>query len=95
MAARNAQASTPETEPAKPEEPTEAVEAPKKDSKKSYTVVGALAIVKGTDGKVKYLYRGTPVPEGVSNEEVARLEELGLVSTDSTDVVPGLAVKPE
>lgn len=72
-----------------------AVRNDSKDSKKSYTVVGALAIVKGTDGKVKYLYRGSVVPEGVSDEEIARLEELGLVSTDATDVVPGLAVKPE
>ncbi|MEQ4566183.1 hypothetical protein [Paenarthrobacter sp. CAP02] len=71
-----------------------AVRNDSKDSKKSYTVVGALAIVKGTDGKVKYLYRGSVVPEGVSDEEIARLEELGLVSTDATDVVPGLAVKP-
>ena len=65
-----------------------------KDEKKSYTVVGALAIVKGTDGKVKYLYRGSTVPEGVSAEEVARLEELGLVE-QGVDVVPGLAVQPE
>ena len=93
MAVRNSQAATPE--PANPEEPAEAVEAPKKDSKKSYTVVGALAIVKGTDSKVKYLYRGSVVPDGVSNEEIARLEELGLVSADATDVVPGVAVKPE
>ena len=65
-----------------------------KDSKKSYTVVGALAIVKGSDSKVKYLYRGSEIPEGVSDEEVARLEELGLIASDA-DVVPGVAVKPE
>ena len=72
-----------------------AVSKDSKDSQKSYTVVGALAIVKGTDGKVKYLYRGSAVPDGVSSEEIARLEELRLISTDSTDVVPGVAVKPE
>jgi hypothetical protein len=72
-----------------------AVSKDSKDSQKSYTVVGALAIVKGTDGKVKYLYRGATVPDGVSAEEIARLEELGLVSTDAADVVPGVAVKPE
>jgi hypothetical protein len=65
-----------------------------KDSKKSYTVVGALAIVKGSDGKVKYLYRGATVPEGVSDDEVARLEELGLIEAGA-DVAPGVAVKPE
>lgn len=65
-----------------------------KDSKKSYTVVGALAIVKGSDGKVKYLYRGSEVPDGVSSEEIARLEELGLIDSDA-DVTPGVAVKPE
>jgi len=65
-----------------------------KDEKKSYTVIGALAIVKGTDGKVKYLYRGASVPEGVSADELARLEELGLIESGA-DVVPGLAVKPE
>lgn len=65
-----------------------------KDEKKSYTVTGALAIVKGTDGKVKYLYRGASVPEGVSADELARLEELGLIESGA-DVVAGLAVKPE
>jgi len=65
-----------------------------KDEKKSYTVTGALAIVKGTDGKVKYLYRGSAVPDGVSSEEVARLEELGLIASDA-DVTPGIAAKPE
>jgi hypothetical protein len=71
-----------------------AVSKDSKDSKKSYTVVGALAIVKGTDGKVKYLYRGSEVPEGVSDEEIARLEELGLVEAGA-DVTPGIAVKSE
>jgi hypothetical protein len=65
-----------------------------KDEKKSYTVTGALAIVKGTDGKVKYLYRGATVPDGVSTEELARLEELGLIEAGA-DVAPGIAVKPE
>ena len=65
-----------------------------KDEKKSYTVTGALAIVKGTDGKVKYLYRGAEVPEGVSDAELARLEELGLIASGA-DVAPGVAVKPE
>ena len=64
--------------------------------KKSFTVVGALAIVRGTDSKVKYLYRGAEVPEGVSDEELARLEDLGLISSDAdAGVVPGVAVKPE
>ena len=67
-----------------------------KDEKKSYTVVGALAIVKGSDGLVKYLYRGTTVPDGVSDGELSRLEELGLIASGAdADVVPGVAVKPE
>lgn len=65
-----------------------------KDEKKSFIVVGALAIVKGTDGKVKYLYRGATVPDGVSDDELARLEELGLIESGA-DVAPGIAVKPE
>ena len=65
-----------------------------KDDKKSFSVVGALAIVKGTDGKVKYLYRGTEVPGGVSDGELARLEELGLIESGA-DVTPGIAAKPE
>jgi len=76
MAVRNAQA--PASEPEKAEAPDEAVEAP---AKKPFTVVGALAIVKGTDGKVKYLYRGATVPEGVSSDEVDRLVELGLIGS--------------
>jgi len=71
MAVRNAQA------PVEPE--AEAVEAP---AKKPLVVIGALAIVKGTDGKVKYLYRGSAVPDGVSPEEVDRLAELGLVGSE-------------
>ena len=51
-------------------------------AKKSLVVVGALAIVKGTDGKVKYLYRGSAVPDGVSSEEVDRLTELGLIGSE-------------
>jgi len=76
MAVRNAQA--PATEPEKVEPEAEVVEAP---AKKVFTVVGALAIVKGTDGKVKYLYRGATVPEGVSSGEVDRLVELGLIGS--------------
>lgn len=76
MAVRNAQA--PASEPEKVEAPDEVIEAP---VKKALVVVGALAIVKGTDGKVKYLYRGAAVPEGVSSEEVDRLTELGLIGS--------------
>lgn len=65
-----------------------------RNEKKSFTVVGALAIVKGTDGKVKYLYRGADVPDGVSEDELARLEELGLIKS-GVDVAPGVAAKPE
>jgi hypothetical protein len=69
--------------------------AAKNDSKDtSFTVVGALAIVKGKDGRVVYLYRGAEVPEGVSKEELDRLVDLGLVE-QGADVVPGVAVKPE
>lgn len=73
MAARNAQA------PADAEATEEVAETP---AKKSLVVVGALAIVKGTDGKVKYLYRGSAVPDGVSSEEVDRLTELGLIGSE-------------
>jgi hypothetical protein len=65
-----------------------------KDEKKSYTVSGALAIMKGTDGKVKYLYRGSAVPEGVSEGELARLEELGLIESDAV-VASDATAKPE
>lgn len=65
-----------------------------KEEKKSFTVVGALAIVRGTDGRVKYLYRGATVPDGVSADELARLEELGLIESGA-DVAPGIAAKPE
>lgn len=61
---------------------------------KSFEVVGALAIVKGSDGLVKYLYRGAKVPDGVSADELARLEELGLIEA-GVDVAPGVAVQPE
>lgn len=77
MAARNSQA--PATEPEEVEPEAEVVEAP---AKKSLVVVGALAIVRGTDGKVKYLYRGAAVPDGVSPEEVDRLTELGLIGSE-------------
>ena len=66
-----------------------------KDEKKSLVVIGALAVVKESDGKVKYLYRGAEVPAGVSKDEVERLTELGLVGEASAEVVPGVAAKPE
>jgi hypothetical protein len=65
-----------------------------KEEKKSFTVVGALAIVRGTDGRVKYLYRGATVPDGVSADELARLEELGLIESGA-DITAGIAAKPE
>lgn len=65
-----------------------------KDEKATYTVVGALAIVKGSDGRVAYLYRGAVVPDGVPVKEVERLEELGLIEKDA-DVLPGVGVTPE
>jgi hypothetical protein len=74
MAVRNTQ--NPAPEPEEVEAPEEA-----KEPARSLVVTGALAIVKGTDGKVKYLYRGAAVPDGVSSKEIDRLTELGLIGS--------------
>lgn len=71
-----------------------AVRSDSKDAKVAYTVVGALAIVKGSDGRLAYLYSGAVVPDGIPADEISRLEELGLVKKDGA-AVPGVAVKPE
>ena len=45
----------------------------------SYIVKAALVGVNGLDGKLKYLYAGTPVPEDVAKADLDRLEEGGLI----------------
>lgn len=66
-----------------------------KSDKKSLVVVGALAVVRESDGKVKYLYRGADVPDNLPTDEVERLVELGLIGEASNDVIPGVAAKSE
>ena len=45
----------------------------------SYIVKAALVGVNGVDGKLKYLYAGTPVPEDIAKADLDRLEEGGLI----------------
>lgn len=46
----------------------------------SYIVKAPLVGVNGADGKVKYLYCGTPVPSDVSKDDIERLVADGLVT---------------
>jgi hypothetical protein len=46
----------------------------------SYVVTGPLATVKLPDGKLRYLYKDAPVPEGVDAEQLERLESHGLIA---------------
>lgn len=44
-----------------------------------YIVTAALVAVNGTDGRIKYLYQGTPVPSDVEKADLDRLESDGLI----------------
>lgn len=59
----------------------------------SYIVKAPLVGVNGADGKVKYLYIGTPVPSDVSAEDLERLEEGGLIVKDESTARPKVAAK--
>jgi len=47
----------------------------------THIVTAPLVGVNGKDGKVKYLYRGTPVPEDVAKEDIDRLVVDGLIES--------------
>lgn len=44
-----------------------------------YVVTAPLVGVNGEDGKLKMLYQGVPVPADVSDEDIERLAEGGLI----------------
>ena len=50
----------------------------------AYTVTAPLIGVEGVDGKLKYLYQGTPVPSDVAQKDLDRLEAEGLIVKEST-----------
>lgn len=58
----------------------------------SYVVTAPLVGVNGADGKLKYLFQDTPVPLDVSDADVARLLEGGLIK--DTSPVKAAAKKP-
>lgn len=47
-----------------------------------YRVTAPLVIAKQPNGSDLYLYQGAPVPEGLSDDEVKRLEEGGFIESD-------------
>lgn len=51
----------------------------------SHIVTAPLVGVNGVDGKVKYLYRGTPVPSDVSKDDIERLVADGLIESAGAD----------
>lgn len=57
----------------------------------NYVVTAPLVGVNGADGKLKYLFAGTPVPLDVSNEDIERLAEGGLI--ENTAPVKAAATK--
>jgi len=61
----------------------------------SYVVVAPLVGVNGADGKLKYLFAGTPVPLDVSDADVARLAAGGLIEKLETETVEPEKVETE
>ncbi|MGJ5667793.1 hypothetical protein QLG13_07980 [Rhodococcus aetherivorans] len=51
----------------------------------SHIVTAPLVGVNGVDGKVKYLYRGTPVPSDVAKDDIERLVADGLIEPAGAD----------
>ncbi|MCQ4148680.1 hypothetical protein [Rhodococcus qingshengii] len=54
----------------------------------NYVVTAPLVGVNGADGKVKYLFKDSPVPLDVSAADIERLEEGGLIVNLSPVVTP-------
>ncbi|MDI9900253.1 hypothetical protein QM716_10340 [Rhodococcus sp. IEGM 1409] len=61
----------------------------------NYVVVAPLVGVNGADGKLKYLFAGTPVPVDVSEADVARLAAGGLIEKIETETVEPEEVETE
>lgn len=60
----------------------------------SYVVTAPLVGVNGADGKLKYLFQGAVVPLDVSDEDLARLADGGLIeSTEPAAPVKAAAKK--
>lgn len=57
----------------------------------SYVVTAPLVGVNGADGKLKYLFQGAVVPPDVSEADIERLAEGGLI--ENTAPVKAAAVK--
>lgn len=57
--------------------------------KKSQLKVSAVMVTAKTENdRIVYLYRGDVVPEGVSEDSVKHLKELGFVTEDDVDSIP-------
>ena len=55
-------------------------------AQKSYTVIGAVAVAELEGGASRYLYKGSTLPEGVTN--IDHLKAVGLITEVEDVVVP-------
>ncbi|AEA27918.1 hypothetical protein Psed_5791 [Pseudonocardia dioxanivorans CB1190] len=53
-----------------------------------YEVVGPLAVIKSSDGKLHYYYSGSQVPDGYPEPELERLAGLGLIAAVDVPTPP-------
>lgn len=61
----------------------------------AHIVTAPLAVVTDSNGRSAYVYEGSPLPDGLRDEEVERLVELGLVSkVDDPTPVAGIGDAP-
>ena len=60
-----------------------------------YVVTSALVAVNGSDGKIKYLYSGTPVPADVAKADLDRLEADGLIEKVAAEKAPTSRAKAD
>lgn len=51
----------------------------------SYHVSAPLVVAKQPNGSDLYLYQGAPVPDGLADDEVKRLEEGGFIEKDAAE----------
>lgn len=61
---------------------------------KPLVVLAPLVQVRDAEGRIRYLYRGSELPQGTPQAELDRLSEMELIGEDDGSVAAGVAADP-